>query len=708
MPSSRNKKKQKNLSKTRKQTNTGICLDYFKSILDGKHELQNIKNVDIAQHLIPVSKDFDPKKDFYTYINYGWLSKEKNVKEDKYYTQIDNFRTVQEKVNFELMDIVDEYIKTKHTHKSKNIEALYNSILHDDTRILKGHIEKSMNDIDHLVDSGTLLDLLAHLNTNEIISWQSPVSFIVDIDEKNVAACRAKVNEPQLSIYDYTIYVADPNDNSEDGKFKRDFKDKYLSFIEELFHQCLGAHHGLDAADIWEIENIMLDAMGCDTSDSTEYYSKVSTAKSSEYGLDWKTFSKKVGFDYTPSFYISGNPDYLSCIMKELTKNWKTKKWITYYKYMYLKQMIMFDPKMYVLYYDFFKHYVEGSQEILPKRLRPIIPMSLCYNEFLTDEYVERNEDKDTLKMVEILCNDLLSVFKDTIRKNNWLSPSTKKYALLKLQKIYLILSRPKKIQSDPNISYDPKDVWGNMLKITKWRYNEMLKREGKPTIEYSRIDWSSFKMTGKQSYIVNAFYTPSENNICVPLAYLQKPFIDISVSGGIERLLSTIGCTVAHEMSHSLDDMGSKYDYKGNMKNWWTPGDRKKFNEKIKDVVNQYETVAARDGIKLDGTLSTGENLADISGLAICTKYLHLYHKLKQYPEQLSFLSYKMFYVYVAIDNRQKIYKNALKSQLKINPHPFNKYRTNCPLARIKNFVGLWNIKEKDNMYWHNTDIIW
>jgi len=74
-----------------------------------------------------------------------------------------------------------------------------------------------MNDIDHLVDSGTLLDLLAHLNTNEIISWQSPVSFIVDIDEKNVAACRAKVNEPQLSIYDYTIYVADPNDNSEDG-----------------------------------------------------------------------------------------------------------------------------------------------------------------------------------------------------------------------------------------------------------------------------------------------------------------------------------------------------------------------------------------------------------------------------------------------------------------------------------------------------------
>jgi len=102
---------------------------------------------------------------------------------------------------------------------------------------------------------------------------------------------------------------------------------------------------------------------------------------------------------------------------------------------MYLKQMIMFDPKMYVLYYDFFKHYVEGSPEILPKRLRPIIPMSLCYNEFLTDEYVERNEDKDTLKMVEILCNDLLSVFKDTIRKNNWLSPSTKKYALLKLQK---------------------------------------------------------------------------------------------------------------------------------------------------------------------------------------------------------------------------------------------------------------------------------
>ena len=216
-----------------------------------------------------------------------------------------------------------------------------------------------------------------------------------------------------------------------------------------------------------------------------------------------------------------------------------------------------------------------------------------------------------------------------------------------------------------------------------------------------------NFKMVGKQSYVVNAYYTPVENSIYVPLAYLQKPFIDLE-ERGIEYNLAHIGYTLAHEMSHCLDDMGSKYDEKGNLFNWWTNADRKVFNRKVNNIIKQYEHFAAFDGIKMDASLSTGENLADISGLAICEEYLRDFQEKNNDIVPIKALSFHMFFVYIAIQARQKIFDKAIKAQLKTNPHPMDKYRTNCPLARLELFRSLYNIKKGDKMYWQTTDTIW
>jgi putative endopeptidase len=160
--------------------------------------------------------------------------------------------------------------------------------------------------------------------------------------------------------------------------------------------------------------------------------------------------------------------------------------------------------------------------------------------------------------------------------------------------------------------------------------------------------------------------------------------------------------------MSHSLDDMGSKFDYKGNLHNWWTAEDRHKFDLKVKNVIKQYETFAAYDGIKMDGSLSTGENLADISGLAICMEYLRDFQKKNSDIVPIKSLSFQAFFVYIALQARQKIFDKAIKAQLKVNPHPMDKYRTNCPLARLELFRSLYNIKKGDKMYWESTDTIW
>jgi predicted metalloendopeptidase len=205
---------------------------------------------------------------------------------------------------------------------------------------------------------------------------------------------------------------------------------------------------------------------------------------------------------------------------------------------------------------------------------------------------------------------------------------------------------------------------------------------------------------------MVNAYYRPDSNSIYVPLAYLQKPFIDLE-ERGLEYNLVYIGYTLGHELSHALDDSGSKFDADGNLNNWWTDADRKIFNSKMKDIIKQYETFAARDGIKFNAEMSVGEDLADISGLALVESYLLDNQVVNKEITKLKKMNLAKFYMNFAIQGQQKIYKRAIRAQLKMNPHPLEKYRVNCPLSRLELFRTIYGIKKGDGMWW-NSDTIW
>jgi predicted metalloendopeptidase len=160
--------------------------------------------------------------------------------------------------------------------------------------------------------------------------------------------------------------------------------------------------------------------------------------------------------------------------------------------------------------------------------------------------------------------------------------------------------------------------------------------------------------------------------------------------------------------MSHSLDEMGSKYDHKGNLHNWWTKEDKIKYKRIIKDIVKQYEVYASYDKIKFDAEIGVGEDMADISGLAICEEYLRDFQMKNSDIVPIASLSFQMFFVYFAFQQRQHVYKKAFDAQLKTNPHPMDKYRTNVPLSRLKLFRSLYNVEKGDKMWWHSTSTIW
>jgi predicted metalloendopeptidase len=297
-------------------------------------------------------------------------------------------------------------------------------------------------------------------------------------------------------------------------------------------------------------------------------------------------------------------------------------------------------------------------------------------------------------------------LFIQKITVNNWLSPSTKKAALAKLQKLEITVGKPSNLRYDPLFPYVADDPLLNVGMLLRWKHKKYIALEDKPVIDIPDYDWSLFKITGTQCYMVNAYYRPNSNSIYVPLAYLQKPFIDLE-ERGLEYNLVYIGYTLGHELSHSLDDTGSKFDADGNLNNWWTDADRTAFKKKIKDVIKQYEIFAGRDGIKFDAEMSVGEDLADISGMALVEAYLLDNQVINAESTMLKKMNLAKLYMNLAIQGQQKIYKQAIKAQLKMNPHPLEKYRVNCPLARLELFKTIYGIKKGDGMYWNN-DTIW
>jgi putative endopeptidase len=344
-----------------------------------------------------------------------------------------------------------------------------------------------------------------------------------------------------------------------------------------------------------------------------------------------------------------------------------------------------------------------------PFDIYKIFSLGYAFNTFLSKEYIKTYKNEAIIEYVKTMAEDLKKVFIRIIKRNTWLQSKTKEKALQKLYKLKLQIGSPNILLPDPILNYMDYDILENLKLISEWRHYKAISLEGKHVENFPVLDWSQLppKFISTQSYVVNASYTPSSNSIYIPLAYLQKPFIDLD-ERGIEYNLAHLGFTLSHEMSHALDDWGSQYDENGKLKNWWTPSDQKIFKKIQEDIVKQYETFASYDGIKFDAWPSIGEDLADISGLTICREYLRDFQIKNKDILPIKDLSFKMFFTFFAFQQKQKISKRAISAQLKTNPHPLDKYRCNVPLSRLSMFRTIYNVEKGDKMWWHSTNKIW
>jgi putative endopeptidase len=671
----------------------------------------NLEKFDIKELKKAVSpSNINPRNDFYSYINEVWINQKELDEAQKYIVQVDNFRLVQDKVYRELLDIVNEYIKNNNNKLSRELSNFYKAQLNLNTDAeIKKYSNDFLNTIDNIRKNGNVWELLGFVNNDETISYGAPFSWTLNPDDKTPEVFRCYIQQPQLSLIDINIYF----DDGTDVEYKKKYKLKFFEYLYNLFENSFGPNHGFNIEDIFFVEFDFIMAMSCtdikgEKADST--YNKI-TAKEAlnKYKFDWYTFSKEMGFKHTPEFFITTNINYLKCGTELLLKNWNSERWRTYWIYICIRQLNRWNQKGRNIMFEFSGKFVKGQEEIVKRDLAPIFSLGYAFNTFLTNEYIDKYQNEQRISYVKTMAEDLKTVFIRIIKRNKWLQPKTKEKALKKLYNFNLEVGSPKILREDPLLNYSSDDAWKNISKVSKWRHDKAIELEGKPVIDIPVIDWAQVppKFIGTQAYVVNASYTPSKNGIYIPLGYIQKPFVDLE-ERGIEYNLAHIGFTLGHEMSHALDDWGSQYDETGKLNNWWTEEDKKKFAKIQKDVIKQYEVFASYDGIKFDAEPSIGEDLADISGLAICREYLRDFQIKNEDILPIKALSFEAFFVYFAYQQRQKISKKAIEAQLKTNPHPLDKYRTNVPLSRMPIFREMYKIKKGDKMWWHSTNKVW
>lgn len=655
-----------------------------------------------------------PQDDFYGYINNEWVVQASTTEEQKYIVQVDTYRLVQYKVLTELDGIIHDYIKTHTDGLSKRLTDFRSSLMSDlSDSDFRGHITDYISLLDeNRTDVDNLWKWLGYVNKNEVVSMSCPFMMSLQPDEKQSTIFRMYVNAPQLSLIDLSIY----EEGAENDSYKRAVKKKYFQYLAEVSDvlEKINPAYAIVPEDVFSVEQEILNAMYAvdpDLVEPEDFYNRVTQhqAMTKLGGFNWDEFATETGFKRPPEFFMTYGLAYIKVMTQTLRANWTSDKWRSYWIHMYAKMIFRARKKTMMIPFRFFGEYLKGIEKPIGDDLRSVVLMSIAFNKFLSESYIDKYAVPEHLEYTKGFAEDLIEVYKRIVSRNTWLSPSTKTYALKKLENLHLIIGTAPEIIDDPNLEYSRTDYWENLTKVMEWRVQSKINLEGKPVIDIPEVDYNEMppKFVGKQSYIVNAMYTPSENSIYIPLAYLQKPFIDLD-ERGIEYNLAHLGFTLCHEMSHALDDMGSKYDHKGNLRNWWTHHDAEIFKKKQQNIIKQYEHLAALDGIKFDAAPSVGEDLADISGLAICQEYLRDFQDKNEDIAPIRKLSYLGFFVYFAYQQRQKISKKAINAQLHTNPHPLDKYRTNAPLARLELFRAVWNITKKDQMYWPSMDTIW
>ena len=629
----------------------------------------------------------NPADDFFAYANGGWFKKHPIPASER---SNGIFRMIQDTINNQIKTICESSAKAndaKGSNKQK-IGDFYASGM-DSIAINKAGttpIKALFIKIDGVKDIPSLLQTIAHLHT---IGSGGAFNFYVSQDDKNSAKNALQFMQGGLGLGQRDYYF-------DTDKQTTMIRNEYVKHIQAMM-QLVGDTPdvaALKAKSIMKLETELAKASRklADLRDPVKNYNKMSVAQFNAIApnVNWNQMLKELKINNADSVIV-GQPEFYKALSNCL-KSYTIDDWKTYLKWNVLNSFASFlNKEIEDQNFKFYATIMSGVKEQKPRWKKVVEQTDGSLGELIGQVYVNEYLPKGSKEKLLEIGNTIRDVYAEHIKKLDWMSQPTKEKALYKLSKVVMKVGYPDKWKDMSSVTIDRKSYCANILAVSKWEYDYMVAKYGKPV---DRTEWGMYPQT------YNAYYNPSNNEICVPACNIIVPGFEGRMPDDAVLYGIIGGSTFGHEITHGFDDQGSQYDEKGNLNNWWTVEDLAKFKNKTKLIVSQFNKYDVVDGKFVNGDATQGENIADLGGTVMGYE---AFKKTKQYknnekisgltPDQRFFLSYG--YAWMVNTN-----KEALAQQVMTDVHAPAKYRVIGPLSNIPEFYKTFNVKPNNKMY--------
>ncbi len=639
----------------------------------------------------------NPADDFFMYANGGWFKKNPIPSSER---SNGIFRTIQDTINNQIKSICEKSAEAD-TEKGSNKQKIgdfYASGM-DSITINKAGINPLKNElakIDACQDIASILATVSHLHT---IGASPAFSFYVGQDEKNSS-------KNILNFYQGGLGMGERNYYFNTDKETVTIRTEYIKHVQAMF-QLMGQDATIassSAGTIMKFETELAKASRKMEAlrDPIKNYNKMSVSdlNALSTNISWDKMLVGMGIAKPDSVNVA-QPEFLRQVDR-MTKSYTINDWKTYLKWDLVNNYASYLGKNFEdQNFKFYSTVMSGVEVQKPRWKKVVQQTDDSLGELIGQVYVAEYLPKGSKEKLLEIGNNIRIVYEDHIKKLDWMSEASKVKALNKLSKIVMKVGYPDKWKDLSSIAIDKSSYCKNIMAVNKWEFEYMIDKFGKPV---DRNEWGMYPQT------YNAYYNPSNNEICVPACNIIVPGFEGRMPDDAVLYGIIGGSTFGHEITHGFDDQGSQYDEKGNLNNWWTPEDLKKFKAKTALIVSQFNKYLVVDDKYVNGENTQGENIADLGGVVMGYE---AFKKTKQFTsnQKLSGLSpdqrYFLSYGYAWMVNNTKEY---LAQMVMTDVHSPSKFRINGPLSNIPEFYKTFNIKSGDKMHQSDKDrvVIW
>ncbi len=629
-----------------------------------------------------------PGDDFFQYANGRWF-KENPIPASEAYNGL--FQLIQDTINAQIRTMCESSAALTNAESGSNKQKIgdfFFTGMDSLTLNKKGitDLKKDFNMIDDINDIKEIIHATSYIHT---VAGSPMFTFGVEQDDRISSKNAVFILQGGLSLPDKRYYF---DVDSAAMKIRKKFVVHVGSIFKIIGYDDAKAKYAADNLMMLETALAKTSRNREDTRDPLKNYNKMSFKQLTEMtpNLDWSTFTESVGLRNVDTVIV-GQPEFLTALNGYL-KTVSIDTWKNYLRYHLVRGIAAYlDDKTYLEIFSFYSTTLRGVQEPKPRWKRVVERTDGSLGELIGQVYMSEYLPKGTKEKLLEIGNAIKEVYAERIKKLDWMSEVTKVKALKKLSTIIMKVGSPDKWKDLSTMQVDRSSYVRNVMNANIWGFHYMISKYGKPV---DRTEWDMEPQT------YNAYYNPSNNEICVPGCNIIIPGYERKLAD--DALLYSIigGSTFGHEITHGFDDQGSKYDEQGNLNNWWTSEDSLKFYTKTKMIVKQFNEYIAVDSLHINGELTQGENIADLGGVIMGYE---AFKKTDQYkngeiiaslnPHQRFFLGYAFAWM---VNERPETIANQVRS----NEHSPAKFRVIGPLSNMPAFYAAFGINQGDAMW--------